>query len=240
MKFNEFILNDFVQLLPDLKNDEVMFVSLSARKKYLTSEQAKVINLNHAEMFNRMVIRSKDKISKIVHRLSSTGYYTKTGYEYPDNSLVVYFNVNPSSMIKAYEKFSAQVTSLLTDLAFTEGPTPDHTLQSIKKMDVLFMNHLQKSRTSKNFIDIDIDTKDPKVLKTMLNGLKENGAEYIVVHTHGGHHVLVYRNTLKFNYNELVKVCDAMTSEEVIVNSNEMIPLPGTYQGGRLVTFSTK
>jgi len=237
MKYDWKILGDFVSLLPELKNDEVWFVSLSARKKYLDSEQAKEINLNHAEMFNRKIIRSLEKFPQILERLSADGYYTKDGHPYPENSLVVYFNVNPTGMIRAYEKFSGKVTQLLADLALKEGPIAEHTITQIRKLDVLFMNEIQKQRATKHFIDIDVDTKDEVVYDKLTNGLRDRGAEYITVVTHGGYHVLVWRKTLKFNYNELVKECDLMTDEEVIVNPNEMIPLPGTMQGGHLVSF---
>lgn len=225
----------FVSLLPPLYSDQVWFVSLSARKKYISEKEASEINLNRAEMFNRQIIRSTEKFSHVIQRLSAEGYYTKDGHPYPEKSIVTYFNINPTSMINAYAKFTKQVTNLLAELSLKEGPIAEHTLTQIKKLDVLFMNHVQQQRSIKNFIDIDVDTKDKKVLQTLLNELKNNNASCLVVSTHGGYHVLIYRNTINFNYHEIVAKCNSMTSKEVIVNPNEMIPLPGTMQGNHLV-----
>ena len=227
----------FVNLLPDLKTDEVWFVSLSARKKYISEELAKQINLNRAEMFNRHIIRSVEKFPHIIERLSGDGYYTKDGLVYPDKSLVTYFNVNPTSMIRAYSKFTQKVTELLAELSLKEGPIAEHTTRQIRKLDVLFMNQVQQCRATKNFIDIDVDTKDAKVLATLLDELKMMDCKHHVVVTHGGYHVLLDRKTIGFNYHEIVAKCDGMTDKEVIVNPNEMIPLPGTMQGDHLVTL---
>jgi len=116
----------------------------------------------------------------------------------------------------------------------------------IKKMDVLMMNCYQKNRSTKHYLDVDfdIDKKDFHVVQFFCEKISERGAEYFVIDTKSGYHVLLKRDTVKFNYNENIKEAEEMAfriygggrNYEVVHNKNEMIPLPGTFQGGHPVT----
>lgn len=235
MIYDDVELQKFLNILPDLENDEVYFISLAARKKYLTIEEQKEINLNHAEMFNRMVIRSKERIPRIITRLSGNGYYSKNDMLYPDKCLVAYFNVNPTSMLAAYQEFSNNMTKYVIELAKNKNPIENHSMTKLRKLDVELMNSIQRKRSRKTFIDIDVDTKDISILNGMRNVFNINGVVYHVISTHGGYHILLVRSTISFNYTKVVRDYNALTDSEVIVNSNEMIPMPGTMQGGHLV-----
>ncbi len=54
---------DFI--LPDLLPNEVYFVSLSARNKYLTTEERYDLSLGRTEMFERRIIKKKNGIDFI-------------------------------------------------------------------------------------------------------------------------------------------------------------------------------
>ena len=95
------IFDRFRNLLTDLKNDEVYFISLSARNKYLTDEEREYYGLGRTEMFARTLIRDKYDMEYPMRKLKSAlGYKrTKNGYEIPEKCLVTYININPSSII---------------------------------------------------------------------------------------------------------------------------------------------
>ena len=102
------------------------------------------------------------------------------------------------------------------------------------------MNAIQKSHGIKHFIDIDIDMDnrdEPEqyaLIERIFDDLKKRKVKYFVVNTKGGYHILMRRNSVKFNYNELINDWRIFTDESRIAKeievSNGMCPLPGTFK----------
>lgn len=52
------------------------------------------------------------------------------------------------------------------------------------------------------------------------------------------YHVLIDKSTLgKLNIFTKIQELDARCEKEVVINKNGMVPVPGTLQAGKLVTF---
>lgn len=261
----------FDKVVPPLKNDEVYFVSLSARAKYLTKEQKEFLALGRTEMFERRIIREKNWI-KFLRTLrkfeANDGAYTsKKGSSIPQSSIVVYWNINPSSSLQVYKEFTKTMTDYMAELGVCarDSRKSGDILSRVNKMDRLLMNCYQKNKGTKHYIDIDFDisSKDySSVVIPFRKSLRERGVRHLVVGTKSGYHILLDRSTLNYNFNEdvykanenLIRVClkekgislneyfkdrpkteinvKELTGGEIIVNKNDMIPLPGTYQGG--------
>jgi|GEM_PF-2215419 len=253
----------FVNLLPDLKNDEVYFVSLSARNKYLTDKEREKYGLGRTEMFARTIVKRKEDWEFSMNKLATNLLYktTKTGMKIPEKALVVYANINPSSMIKAYSMFRADMNRELeqvTQSAIKGNKTNfDHFIKAERKL----LNCVQKSRSYKYFIDIDFDIKDPEILNMFLGTIRDGVLNFFkdlvkfkeminVIKTHGGFHLLIKRDLmdtinlvlkdLGYNFNDLVNGAHKKAKEEngeVVFNKNAMVPVCGTLQAGTLVKF---
>jgi len=235
-RFHTFITQD------GLKADEVLFVSLSARNKYLTDEERKALDLGRTEMFRRELIKDTDFKAYLRTILCYDtpipgSIISRSGADLPEKCLVLYANINPLSGKKALQLFFEDVTKRLFNLG-----TNQEELGNLKNMDTILKNSFQKARASKNVIDIDFDVPEEgtDLVLTFLDHIKEKGVEYMVIKTKGGYHVMLRRETLKFNYPALLGPLNEQAKArfghaEVIINENAMVPIPGTQQAGEIV-----
>jgi hypothetical protein len=60
--YDEEQIRKFVSTLSPLKKDEVYFVSMSARNKYLTDEERRTYDLGRTEMFARELIKPSNRV----------------------------------------------------------------------------------------------------------------------------------------------------------------------------------
>jgi hypothetical protein len=235
--YDENELHKFFNIvLPPLTDNEVYFVSLSARKKYL--EEGNTILDGSSEMFERKLIEKKDwnLFLRTIRRYecSDGAYISLEGKPYPNDAMIVYMNFNPCDVIKAYEEFIMDSTKNMMALALGRGSSPDY----FKRIQHNLMTAMHHSRGTKHYVDIDIDffegTKNVKSLQIILNVLREKNVQFFVIETHGGYHVLIKVNTIHFNYMEIMKEIqeDSTKIKDIMNNSQGMVPLPGTLQAG--------
>ncbi len=225
-------------LMKKMDKDEVYFVSMSARSKYLGPEERKTLDLGSAEMFNRKLVKedSFDQMNRVIHGLqvSEMAYLSRGGTPIPLHCLVVYWCINTKDSRKALKMFMENSIDALFGTSLAKG------------LDSVLMNCYHQANGKASLIDIDFDV--PKeagldLLKQCISEMKDKNVEYHVVETKSGYHLLLKRDTLKFNYVEVVNKYDKKAKElfgnkaEVIKNKNEMIPLPGTFQAGFPVKF---
>jgi hypothetical protein len=242
----------FDNIIPNLSNNEIYFLSLSARNKYLTGKEREYYGLGRTEMFERTIVRERNwsKFLRKIKRFQTVegSYLTKKNLPIPEKSMVVYFNINPTNVLKAYNEFSHTMSEYFMELGLnaSKGGDLENVSKRMKKMDVLLMNCFQRNRGTKHYIDIDFDIpKDETwVLSKFLDNLKENNVTYYVIDTKSGYHVMLLRDSVKYNFPEVVKNLQDEANEyrlgkmiseqhwEIVVNKNEMVPLPGTYQAG--------
>lgn len=218
-----------------LASGEAYFVSLSARKKYLEPKERLYYDLNRAEMFARKLVKdnSFETYRRTVRSMevSYGGYTTKSDKTIPEKALVVYAQLNPVSGKQALREFYQKTNDALFDMA-----TNPEAVKNLAKLDTLLMNCYQRSRGSNNLLDVDFDTKETKYVDRFLDVLRSHNVDFWVVDTRSGYHVLMAKNTVKFNYPAEVQKLDTELKEktgdgEVVVNKNQMVPLPGTLQG---------
>lgn len=242
MIHNEEHFSTFGKWLPELRQDEVYFLSLSARNKYLSDEEREQYGFGRTEMFARNTARDKAGIRYVMAKLEATLSYRKTraGKDMPRHALVVYMNVNPSSLIKAYGTFTAQMDKILQETLLAElNNTGSPPFDPIKRMETHLMNAVQKSTGRRHLVDIDVDTKERWVYDEMAQHFQDCGISYMSIETRGGFHFLLKKDTFpkerKINFNAQCKDVEKRCGAEVCINSNAMVPVPGTHQGGHLV-----
>lgn len=231
----------FHSLLSPLKPEEAYFLSLSARNKYLTPEERKEIDLGRTEMFARKLVKKTD-FSTFLRVLRSyevheDAYTSRSDIRLPSKCLVVYANINPVSGKKALKEFYEKTNQLLFDLS--DNP---EAYGNLAKLDTILMNCYQRARGTLSLLDIDFDVPEIALVQEACLDFKNHGVIYHVIQTKSGYHVLIERASLHYNYTQVVKHADDEAKRlyghaEVVVNSNEMVPIPGTRQADALVKF---
>jgi hypothetical protein len=239
----------FIEILPDLEKDEVYFTSLSARNKYLTAEERIEFSLGRTEMFSREIARDKEGLYYAMRKLRASLQYRKTnnGKDVPEKCLVVYININPSSMIKAYQMFTNEMNKEIGFITSAYMSGKDPNFEGIKRVNRVLMNCIQKSRARKVFIDIDIDLFATELLldisgqfdiSYLANFLNNYKAEYYKIQTKSGYHFMIKKDTVPSTLYAFISKCKKdYQIKEIDFNHNEMIPVPGTLQAGKLVEF---
>ena len=251
------------QIMPELKEFEVFFLSLSCRKKYLSPEEREKYHITRAEMFDRKLIRTNEysRLLRSIHKyeVSEGGYVTKNNLPVPQHCMTIYLNINPSNSLKALKEFNGKIVEWQYEI--TSG-NKEAFGKKFNKLDVELMNCYQRNRGTKHWIDIDFDIPKeynmPWVLKEYM---EELNIRYFWIDTKSGYHLLIDRNSINFDPRNICKkgldclwsyflkkaetekdlypvkitntnILTGNGSYEIIINKNEMIPLPGTFQGG--------
>lgn len=243
---NQDQVNKFISLLPELQNDEVYFISLSARQKHLTKEEREYFSLGRTEMMIRTIVRSKDEFPKafreIEGRLSQR--QTRAGKNIPSKCLIVYVNINPSSMVKAYNLLKTKMEGEMFGIiqALQNGNTPNYDV--FRRLDRQLMTAVQNATGHKTWLDLDFDVPDKRVahaayIKPLVDQL--TNIKHCLVETKGGYHLLIDRESLEQNSKSLpvplhliVKTIndELGNTGEAVFNKNAMIPFPGFMQAG--------
>lgn len=252
----------FDNIIPPLENDEVYFLSLSARSKLLTDEQKEKLQLGRTEMFERRIVREREwsRFLRTVKKFETAygSYTTKNGSLIPNKAIVVYFNINPSNVIKAYNEFSQIMNDYMFELAMCAMRHRDTTdiMHRIKKQDVLLMNCYQKNKGTKHWLDFDFDVPKNEitlgVVEEFVSEVRQHKGTAYIIETQGGYHVLVSKNTEFDEYFHPGNIADNYYRQlgmhvpiedakiEVIHNKNSMIPLPGIIHHGTVVRVLNK
>lgn len=243
-------LREFINLLYDLERDEVFFVSLSARNKYLDADERIKYALSRSEMFSREFIykRDYDSFKYVLEILKAALSYrrTGTGELYPEKAMIVYFNLNPTSTIKAYMEFqkemNKEIAEYINDVA--HGNNVDVRHKRFKNAVSILKSEFQKHPSRKIFLDVDFDTKNTNYLTLYTDFLQKNNIRFFVINTKSGYHVVLKKDTIPKGLNIYSKITEldkqlktVEPDKEIVLNKNLMVPLPGTMQGDHLVTI---
>lgn len=207
---DEALLKGFIDWLPDLENNEMYYVALFARKKYLSTLKSDKAQLK------RFTARKDLLFSKIKQLECEIGSYTQDGIQIPNNALSLYITPNPRDLEVASKKALINFANLITK------PYNGYNPQS----EVL--NEIQKASGRKIFYDFDFDNVD---LQSTVNEIEKvlSSDKYWILQTKNGFHVLVQLDKLtlqdsKVWYNTLSKLpgCD--------VRGDNLVPVVGCAQ----------
>lgn len=243
--YSETELQEFIKLLPQLEKDELWFVSLSARNKYLNEEEREFYHLGRTEMFSREFIYETylENFKYVLTMLEAQLTYrrTKSNQLFPEKAMITYFNLNPSSGISAYLDFQKEMNKELGDLVngLEKNNDNERIYSRFKKCQSILKSSFQTEISRKIFLDVDFDTLDYAYVNDFTSFCDDNNIKYFVVSTKSGFHVCLKKETVKCNFMKILSALDTSVKSkgkgEVILNSNLMIPLPGTLQGGHEV-----
>ncbi len=206
-------------MLPDLESWETYYFCLFARTKY-----CKDAGLAHIKSDKQQLKRgttNKERLRQKIQQMECVvGSYAQRDIPIPQQALACYINVNPRCLKKATQQSLIKLAE--TSYQQFNGMNPHQEVISC----------IQKSCSRKIFLDFDFDVEEDEI-QTTIEQLDKfiNLDATSIIRTRGGFHYLIEVSKIdvsvknKFYKNVLsVPGCD--------VRGDNMIPIPGTYQGG--------
>jgi hypothetical protein len=235
------VLKFYETVLPRLKKDEVYFVSLSARNKYLTAEERELYNLGRTEMYGKTIIHEDTPEAFLRHiyrfECNERGYTTRNGQTIPSKCTVCYVNIHPSSVVKAIAQFQKLLTECMTEsmAICVDNRDTSNFVDRIVGLNNNLMAFYQQASGTKRWMDFDLDMeKDEEFRKAVDFSLRVvmHVTDFVWIDTKSGYHLLVDCKQYSNDPNKLVEYMHKVARQytEIKFNSNSMVPLPGTTQ----------
>ncbi len=210
----------FINWLPELAPDETFYYSLLARNKYVRDSGIGTLNSDKHQC-SRFVTNKERLFMKVQQTETPLGSYGIKNVLVPQEALASYITVNPRSHTKAARYLLKRMADVVAD----NEPSPNVYQESLTA--------LHKSMSRKVFVDIDFDISPSDDMGYWTKQLKQiiNQDAVTILLTRGGFHALIRLQSVedkfvKTWYREISKL------PGVDIVGDNIIPIPGTYQGG--------
>lgn len=208
-------LQRFIDWLPDLKDNEIFYGCLFARKKYCPD----LVHSSDKTQLKRFTFKKINFIEKIKQLECAVGSYSLKDRPVPQEALVLYANPNPRDQRKATFASIKELVNLI------ERNACNYNLQQE------VMSNIQRSKGTGYFVDFDFDLEDKSKIPEIISQIKLviNQEALTFVETRGGIHCLVQPSkvtTGKKWYPEMKKLGN------IDRTGDQLLPVPGCIQGG--------
>ena len=261
----EEILKFYENVLIGLKPDESDFFCVAARKKYMTQEEREATRMGDTCMMCKTVVKEhhpKKFLAKVHQADATMDWYTAlNGTILPRSCMVIYINVNHTSVPKAVRDFKHELAEY--DYEFSCAAAKENEDNASRKLAGIHNRMLKSFQDPKNqkgdWIDFDLDVDKTKIKVEDIYNIFRNISSLFgtvpIIETQGGYHALLSKFSIKM-INKYVSTVysgedirkNVVTSERILkalrenldkdsvkeidVNQNSMVPLPGTLQNG--------
>lgn len=222
-------IRDFIDWLPQLTPEEKYYCCLFARSKYTKDENGKngIAHIKSDKAQLKRFVSDKERLFVKIKQLEiEVGTYMQRTVPIPQEALALYITPNPRNMMKATVNTMVKLAQSIRDNNTCMNPHQE-ALSEIQKA---------KSRTCYVDFDIDFDEKDgdPEV---HLDNIKEQILNYVnqdavtLLRTRGGLHLLVEPQKVELRFKKsFYQNLSALGG--VDQTGDQLVPIPGTYQGG--------
>lgn len=222
---DEKLLKDFIEWLPDLKENEKYYMCLFARSKYTKDAEGKNgiahIKSDKAQL-KRFVTDKTRMFNKIQQLECPVGAYMQRDVIIPQEALALYITLNPRNLYKATLESAIKLIKSIDNQNTNMNPHQE------------VLSEIQRCKSRTCYVDFDLDwTDSPQnemfVIQSISQFFDNEGVEFLK--TRGGYHILVdpekVRPSIKHKWYQFMA-----KQPYVDQTGDQMIPVPGTYQGG--------
>ncbi len=186
---NEIIVKEFFEtVLVPLEKDEVYYILCQARKKY-----SDVVIRD--PVIKRKILESNDfdRFMKIIYECSILVPLRKDVNVTLDRDMsVIYIDINPKSMFKAYKDFRTKMDSQLESYYLYNDENIEHYFKKIRSH---VLSAIARSiGTRKIYSLFDLDTQDSEKFNLLVNYIKEKKLNHTVKwisKTKNGYHFII-------------------------------------------------
>lgn len=219
-------------VLPELGQDEVRYLMVGSRRKYLTDAEKLIYNCNGTDMLKRVTIRSNKyealRDGVLDFCVAKGRYRDKNGLSLPETSFTIYITPNARDCRRASVGIVQKITEGLLN--------PNTPL----RLENMVLSEIHKYSTNKVYLDLDCDPDEGDDLGEVLTKIYEiiGNTNSHTIKTRSGAHVLVEKETIDPKikntfYKDIQKLSDSMQGCIEWIGDS-MTPLPGTSQGGKM------
>lgn len=208
------LLRGFIEWLPELRDDEIFYVALFARKKYCAEIKNIKTDKAQCKRFTAKTDRLWEKIQQLECPLDS---YSIKGCTIPQEALALYISVNPRNLHEATKNGLIKLAQLITQ--GYQGYNPHQEI----------MSEIHRACSRKVWFDFDFDNVEIEPTLARVDSILNMDCVK-VLKTHSGFHLLV---NLKGIREEFSKSWHQNMSklDGIDVRGDNLIPVAGCAQG---------